>query len=69
MILDQVEIGGLFSSIHEMEQWCELNLGPQAPETDCVDVDRPWIRKWNYGNTVWYFATEEAATLFRLRWL
>jgi hypothetical protein len=68
MIADQVEIANLYI-LHDIEVWCAEHVGPMAASVKRIDRDRPWFRQWNYGNTVWYFADVESATLFRLRWL
>ena len=68
MIADQVEIANLYI-LHDIEVWCAEYIGPMANSTKKVNASRPWFRQWNYGNTIWYFADVESATLFRLRWL
>ena len=54
----------------EQVAWCIKNFGPQARFKDHVDDDRPWLNEYSLGGYWWwYFAREEYATLFALRWL
>lgn len=56
--------------LRERIKWCTEKFGPQAEFRDTVDESRPWM--WLYsGHTReywWYFAREEYATLFVLKW-
>ena len=55
----------------ERESWCIEHFGPEAEFRDHVDDRRPWRAEYS-GVTSgwwWYFAREEYATLFALRWL
>lgn len=55
----------------ERESWCIKKFGPEAEFRDQVDDSRPWRVEYS-GRTLgwwWYFAREEYATMFALRWL
>jgi len=58
---------GLISQ-EPLEQWCREMLGPKAEFRDQVSDEYPWTFSWRAGRTVWHFAREESATMFRLRW-
>ena len=48
--------------------WCEQNIGIKAPFKDCVDSNSPWAWDAQWGTLTYYFAKEEDATWFALRW-
>jgi len=52
-----------------MEEWCDANIGLKAEFRDQVSDDLPWTCSYSNGVTTWYFAREELATWFKLRWL
>jgi hypothetical protein len=56
---------------NSMMTWCLNMLGPKAEFRDQVSAEYPWTcsRGSGTGWTTWYFAHEESATMFRLRWL
>ena len=57
-------------NIEPLEKWCREILGPQAEFRDQVSDEYPWtVRYNNLGKFMWYFAREEYATMFKLRWL
>ena len=50
--------------------WCKEKFGPEALFRDHVDNDRPWLTEYTGdGHWRWYFAREEYATMFALRWI
>ena len=56
--------------LEERIEWCIKHFGPEALYRDLVDEDRPWMYLYS-GHTRgfwWYFAREEYATMFALRW-
>ena len=54
----------------EQVAWCIEHFGPKALFRDHVDDNRPWLTEYaGDGRWWWYFAHEEYATLFALRWL
>ena len=52
-----------------IEEWCDANIGAKAEFRDQVSDDLPWTCSYSNGVTTWYFAREELATWFKLRWL
>jgi hypothetical protein len=51
-------------------KWCKKKIGKMAEFRDQVDDDRPWTSQdagYARGYT-WYFAREEYAVLFVLKW-
>jgi hypothetical protein len=52
-----------------MEEWCSEMIGAQAQFRDHVSDEYPWTYSFMGGKTIWHFAKEEYATMFRLRWL
>lgn len=52
-----------------MEKWCLDNLGPKAEFRDQVSDLFPWTNCTNGSDLWWYFAREESATMFKLKWL
>ena len=56
--------------LEERMDWCTENFGPEAEFSDAVDDARPWMLEYS-GYTLgfrWYFAREEYAEFFMLRW-
>ena len=56
--------------LEERMNWCTEKFGPEAEFRDTVDDARPWMLEYS-GYTLgfwWYFAREEYATLFVLKW-
>jgi hypothetical protein len=56
--------------LNKRMKWCTKKFGPQAEFRDTVDDSRPWMCMYvgyNFGFW-WYFAREEYATLFVLKW-
>lgn len=52
-----------------IEEWCLEFIGPKAEFRDQVSDEFPWtFTHGTRGLTVWHFAREESATMFRLRW-
>ena len=57
--------------LEERMKWCIKHFGPEAQFRDAVDDARPWMTEYS-GYTLgirWYFAREEYATMFALRWI
>ena len=52
-----------------IEEWCDANIGTKAEFRDRVSDLYPWTCSYSNGVTTWYFAREELATWFKLRWL
>jgi hypothetical protein len=50
-------------------EWCLGVIGPRAEFRDQVSDEYPWTYNHTHGYSIWYFAREEYATMFRLRWL
>jgi hypothetical protein len=59
----------IWRNIDPMEKWCYDNLGPKAEFRDQVSDLFPWTNRTNGSDVWWYFAREESATMFRLKWL
>ena len=68
MILDQVEIEDR-PHYHEMAKWCNENIGNMAMWKDNVNEYNPWAYDYLFRTGIYYFAREEDAMLFRLKWL
>jgi hypothetical protein len=49
--------------------WCTSNFGPEANSRDQVDENHRWMTTCIFGDDIFYFAKEEDATWFKLRWL
>jgi len=49
--------------------WCVEMIGPKAEFRDQVSDLYPWTYYYSNGLSTWYFAREEYATMFRLKWL
>ncbi len=71
MIAAEIRIDDMIHKGHdEQVTWCIKNFGTEAQFRDHVDDDRPWLTEYALGGYWWwYFAHEEHATLFALRWL
>lgn len=57
--------------IQKRMDWCTEQFGRGSQFRDTIDEDRPWLcmDAGLYVGYWWYFAREEYATLFALRWL
>ncbi len=55
--------------IDPIEKWCYDNLGTKAEFRDQVSDLFPWTNWTNGSDLWWYFAREESATMFKLKWL
>ena len=53
----------------EIEHWCVEMLGTKAEFRDQVSEEYPWAYYYSNGLATWYFAREEYATMFRLKFL
>lgn len=82
MIAAEVRMNRLLTTVHTntlrertwididpIEKWCQDNLGSRAEFRDQVSDLFPWTNRTNGDYVRWYFAREEYATLFALRWL
>jgi hypothetical protein len=65
----------IWKNVADMERWCIQHLGPEARERDQVSDEYPWCTRYHSssqldgGTMWWYFAREEYASIFALRWL
>lgn len=53
----------------EIMSWCEANIGRKARHKSHVGVTCPWYPSARFAHTVFVFAREQDAFLFKLRWL
>ncbi len=67
MIRAQITTNG-WNNPNDEEAWLVQHVGQRARESDQVDESRPWGAKYQFGLITYYFAREEDATMFRLRW-
>jgi hypothetical protein len=58
-----------WQTVRNMEVWCRKKFGKEARERDQVSDEFPWCTRYYNGIMWWYFAREEYATMFALRWL
>ena len=49
--------------------WCGAHIGRQARHGQHVGELYPWYPSKRFGHTVYVFAREQDAFLFKLRWL
>ena len=69
MSMFESSAGSVWNNLADMEEWCLVKFGSEARERDQVSDEYPWCTRYNNGVMWWYFAREEYATLFALRWL
>lgn len=69
MIADQVNVGNInYKKVNEMIKWCNVNIGKMSIWKDSVNEHNVWTTDRLFDETVFYFAHEQDATLFRLKW-
>jgi hypothetical protein len=68
MIEAQLHIPGGLYSLADVNSWLIENVGIRAPDRDWVTYDLPWASEYRFGVYEYYFAREEDATLFALKW-
>lgn len=68
MIKAEVELDCEVERYSEIIKWCNVNLGNRAMWRDNVNSHNPWTVWLIHGTYVWYFAEEQYATMFKLRW-
>jgi hypothetical protein len=56
--------------LEERIRWCQEHFGTKAEFRDLVDGNRRWMYLYSghIRGAWWYFAQEEDAVLFTLRW-
>jgi hypothetical protein len=68
----EIEFGkDRYHTIRTMERWCVDNIGVGGwvySDPNDWDQGRKWAISSQFGNTTFYFADDQDATMFTLRW-
>jgi hypothetical protein len=49
--------------------WCTTQFGKEAEQKDQIDKNHKWRTESVFGDEIFYFASQEDAIWFKLRWL
>lgn len=69
--MNVIELKYLYTNVNvhvQQREWCTENFGKEGKSKDELTIEESWTPLYIKGSIHWYFANEEDAIMFALRW-